>query len=80
MIGVLTGGIMNVPLGQIVTRHVRLQGITVGSGDDFLQMANAIAHHKLRPVISRVFAFEELRLALDYMLSGKHLGKICITH
>jgi NADPH:quinone reductase-like Zn-dependent oxidoreductase len=80
LIGVLSGAIMNVPLGQIVTRHVRLQGITVGSGDDFAQMAKAIAQHKLRPVISRVFAFEELGLALDYMSSGKHFGKICIKH
>jgi NADPH:quinone reductase-like Zn-dependent oxidoreductase len=80
MIGVLSGGIMNVPLGQIVTRHVRLQGITVGSGGDFAQMANAIAQHKLRPVVSRVFAFEEPRLALDYLSSGKHFGKICIKH
>jgi NADPH:quinone reductase-like Zn-dependent oxidoreductase len=80
MIGVLSGGIMNVPLGQIVTRHVRLQGITVGSGDDFAHMAKAIARHKIRPAIGRVFAFEELRLALDYMSSSKHFGKICIKH
>jgi NADPH:quinone reductase-like Zn-dependent oxidoreductase len=80
MIGVLSGGIMNVPLGQIVTRHVRLQGITVGSGDDFVHMAKAIARHKMRPAIGRVFAFEELRLALDYMSSSKHFGKICIKH
>jgi hypothetical protein len=43
-------------------------------------MANAIAQHKPRPVISRVFAFEELRLALDYMASGKHFRKIHIKH
>lgn len=80
MIGVLSGGVMNVPLGQIVTRHVRLQGITVGSGDDFTEMAKAISKHKLRPVISQVFEFEDLRLALGYMSSGKHFGKICIKH
>jgi NADPH:quinone reductase-like Zn-dependent oxidoreductase len=80
LIGVLSGAIMNVPLGQIVTRHVQLQGITVGSGDDFTQMAEAIAQHKLHPVISRVFAFEQLRVALDFMSSGKHFGKICIKH
>ena len=39
VIGVLSGATLNVPLGQIVTRHVRLQGITVGNGDDFAQMA-----------------------------------------
>lgn len=80
MIGVLSGGIMNVPLGQIVTRHIRLQGITVGSGDDFDQMAAAMTLHKIRPVIDRVFAFEELRSAMEYLASGRHFGKICIKH
>jgi NADPH:quinone reductase-like Zn-dependent oxidoreductase len=80
VIGVLSGATLNVPLGQIVTRHVRLQGITVGSGDDFAQMAGAIARHKVHPAISRVFAFEELRPALDFLASGKHFGKICIRH
>jgi NADPH:quinone reductase-like Zn-dependent oxidoreductase len=79
MIGVLSGPNMSVSLGQIVTRHVRLQGITVGSRDDFEAMANAMAHHKMRPVIDRVFAFDELREALDYLRSGKHFGKISIN-
>ena len=80
MIGVLAGGNMNIPLGPIVTRHVRLQAITVGNRDDFVKMATAIAQHKLHPAIDRVFAFEELRVALDYLSSGKHFGKICIKH
>ena len=80
MIGVLSGGIMNVPLGQIVTRHIRLQGITVGSRDDFEHMAAAMGQHKIRPVIDRVFAFEELRLALQHLSSGRHFGKICIKY
>lgn len=80
MIGVLAGGIMNVPLGPIVTRHVRLQGITVGNRDDFVKMTLAIAQHNLHPKIDRVFAFEDLRVALDYLSSGKHFGKICIKH
>lgn len=80
VIGVLAGGIMDLPLGPIVTRHVRLQGITVGNRDDFAKMAVAISQHKLHPVIDRVFAFEELRGALDYLSSGKHFGKVCIKH
>lgn len=80
MIGVLSGGTMDVSLGLIVTRHVRLQGITVGSGDDFAAMARAMALHTIRPVVDRVFAFEELRAALEYLSSGKHFGKICIRH
>ncbi len=80
VIGVLSGATLNVPLGQIVTRHVRLQGITVGNGDDFAQMARAMALHKVHPAISREFAFEELHTALDFLASGKHFGKICIRH
>jgi NADPH:quinone reductase-like Zn-dependent oxidoreductase len=80
MIGVLSGGTMSAPLGQVVTRAVRLQGITVGSGDDFAVMARAIAQHGMRPVIDRVFAFDELREALAYLATGKHFGKIAIAH
>lgn len=81
MIGVLSGGVMDARLGLIVTRHVRLQGITVGSRDDFLTMARAMAQHQLHPALDdRVFAFEDLHQALDYLASGQHFGKICIQH
>ncbi len=81
MIGVLSGGVMDTRLGPIVTRHVRLQGITVGSRDDFLAMTRAMAQHQLHPVVDeRVFAFEEFHQALDYLASGQHFGKICIQH
>jgi NADPH:quinone reductase-like Zn-dependent oxidoreductase len=43
-------------------------------------MTRAIALHRLEPVIDRVFAFEELRPALDHMASGAHFGKISIRH
>lgn len=78
MIGVLSGGRMNASLGLVVTRHVRLQGITVGSRDDFLAMSAAIARHRLQPVVDRVFSFAELHAALEYLSSGQHFGKICV--
>lgn len=78
MIGVLSGGRMDASLGLVVTRHVRLQGITVGSRDDFLAMSAAITRHRLQPVVDRVFSFAELHAALDYLSSGQHFGKICV--
>jgi len=80
MIGVLSGGKMDVRLGPIVTRAVRLQGITVGSREDFEAMVRAIAQHRLQPVVDKVFPFDELRPALDYLASGAQFGKICIRH
>ncbi len=80
MIGVLAGSTMDASLGMVVTRHVRLQGITVGSADGFREMTRAIALHAMRPVIDKVFAFAELHQALQHLASGKHFGKICISH
>ncbi|MEW5863827.1 MAG: NAD(P)-dependent alcohol dehydrogenase [Pseudomonadota bacterium] len=80
MIGVLSGGRLSAPLGLVVTRQVRLQGITVGHRDGFEAMARAIGQHRLQPVVDRVFAFEELKEALAYLKSGAHFGKVCIRH
>lgn len=80
MIGVLSGGMLSAPLGLVVTRQVRLQGITVGSRDGFEAMLRAIDQHRLVPVTDRVFAFEELKEAMAYLKSGAHFGKVCIRH
>jgi NADPH:quinone reductase-like Zn-dependent oxidoreductase len=77
LIGVLSGGgdVNPVP---ILMKSVRVQGIFVGSRAMFEDMARAIALHGLRPVVDRVFPFEEAREALKYMESGSHFGKIAI--
>ncbi|MGB0127249.1 MAG: NAD(P)-dependent alcohol dehydrogenase, partial [Rhodocyclaceae bacterium] len=80
LIGVLSGANPELKLGPVVTRQIRLQGITVGNRDGFEAMARAIAQHRLNPVVGRVFAFEELRAALDYLASGTHFGKVCLRH
>ncbi len=80
MIGVLSGSTMAASLGLIVTRQVRLQGVTVGHRDGFEAMARAIEQHQVRPVIDRIFAFAELKEALAYLKSGAQFGKVCIAH
>lgn len=80
MIGVLSGGALQASLGHIVTRQVRLQGITVGCRDDFEQMCRAIEQHGVVPVIDETFGFEELVPAMERLKSGRQFGKICIRH
>lgn len=80
MIGVLSGSTMSASLGHVVTRQVRLQGVTVGHRDGFEAMLRAIDQHGLRPVVDRVFAFEDLKEALAYLRSGAQFGKVCIAH
>ncbi|MFK7860081.1 MAG: NAD(P)-dependent alcohol dehydrogenase [Granulosicoccus sp.] len=79
LIGVLSGLAMDASLGPIVTRQVRLQGITVGHRDGFEAMLKAMAQHQPRPVIDKVFEFDELLAALDHVRHGGHFGKTVIN-
>jgi NADPH:quinone reductase-like Zn-dependent oxidoreductase len=78
LIGILTGAGKIDPM-PVLMKSIRLQGIYVGSRDMFEAMNRALAVHKIRPVIDRVFPFAEAREALKYMESAAHFGKIVIT-
>lgn len=80
MIGILSGAAMSTSLGLIITRQVRLQGITVGHRDGLEAMLRAMSQHQIRPVIDKVFNFEELKESFDYIKTGQQFGKICINH
>jgi NADPH:quinone reductase-like Zn-dependent oxidoreductase len=62
----------------ILGKQIQVQGIFVGSRDMFEAMNRAIALHRLRPAIDRVFSFEEARDAMRYLESQAHFGKIVI--
>lgn len=78
LIGVLAGG-GDVNLMPILMRGIKVQGIFVGSREMFEDMNAAIALHKMKPVVDRVFPFAEAREAYEYMERGAHFGKIAIT-
>lgn len=80
MIGILSGSSMTTSLGLIITRQVRLQGVTVGHRDGFEAMIRAIDQHKIQPVVDRIFGFEDLKEAMAYLKSGAQFGKVCIAH
>lgn len=77
LIGVLAGIGQVDPL-PILMKSVCVQGIFVGSRTMFEDMNRAISLAQLRPVVDRVFPFEELREAMRYMESGAHFGKIVL--
>jgi NADPH:quinone reductase-like Zn-dependent oxidoreductase len=77
LIGVLAGGTQFDPRLMMV-KGVRLQGIYVGSREMFEEMNRAISLARIRPVIDRVFEFDQLLNALQHMENGAHLGKICL--
>jgi NADPH:quinone reductase-like Zn-dependent oxidoreductase len=78
LIGNLTGTATEVLLTSILMRRVRVQGIYVGSRETFEALNRAVALHRLRPVVDRVFPLAETRAAFEHMAAGRHLGKIIV--
>lgn len=78
LIGVLSGTSADLDLLPIVMNQVRVQGVMVGSKTGLEDLAKELTQHKIKPVIDRVFGFEEAREALSYLESGAHFGKVCI--
>jgi NADPH:quinone reductase-like Zn-dependent oxidoreductase len=78
LIGVLTGFAGTVPTMVLMDRHQKLQGLTVGSRLQQVEMIRAINATGVRPVIDRTFDLPDLAQAFRYEASGQHFGKICI--
>jgi NADPH:quinone reductase-like Zn-dependent oxidoreductase len=78
VIGVLTGFTGGVEIVPILVGSLHVDGIYVGSRDMFESMNRAIAESKLKPVIDRVFEFDEAPAAYHHLRSAKHFGKIVI--
>ncbi|MFF7651708.1 zinc-binding dehydrogenase [Streptomyces sp. NPDC007983] len=57
-----------------------LRAIGGGSRSDLEDMIRVIAAYKLRPVIDRVFPFEEAPVAASSMERGGRFGKVVIQH
>jgi NADPH:quinone reductase-like Zn-dependent oxidoreductase len=78
LIGVLTGGAGQINPLPILMRNIRVQGIFVGTREMFEAMNRAIALHKLKPVVDRVFPFSDAVAAFRYMETAAHFGKVAI--
>lgn len=78
IIGGLSGGAHELNPGLIFSKRANVQGISVGSMETFEQMNAAIAANAIKPVIDRVFGFNEVKAAFQHMGAGAHFGKIVV--
>lgn len=78
LVGLLAGTTAPVETFLIAERNARLHGILVGSRAMFERMNATIAKHRVRPVVDRVYALEEVGAALRHLESGTHFGKVCV--
>jgi NADPH:quinone reductase-like Zn-dependent oxidoreductase len=64
----------------LFTAGAVLRPVATGSRAHFLEVNRAVAAHRLRPVIDRVFPFDRVPEAFTYCESGGGFGKVVISH
>lgn len=79
LIGILAGTDGEVNPIPVLMKSLRLQGVYVGSRAMFEDMNAALAANRIKPVIDKVYPFEEVREALELMERAAHFGKIVVT-
>jgi NADPH:quinone reductase-like Zn-dependent oxidoreductase len=65
---------------MLVGKNLNLRGVTVGSRKMMEDLLAAMVRSKQKPVIDKVFGFNDAAAAYTHMLSQSHLGKIVIKH
>lgn len=78
IIGVLSGAKTDLALTRVLMNVVNLQGILVGDRASFEAMNRAVSEARMRPVVDRVFGFDEAPGAFEHVAGGSHFGKVCI--
>ena len=78
IIGVLTGPPAQINAARIFAKRANVQGISVGSTQMFEAMNAAIAGNNIKPVIDRVFGFDEAKAAYHHLAAAGHFGKVAI--
>jgi NADPH:quinone reductase-like Zn-dependent oxidoreductase len=64
---------------SILLGGVLVRGVMVGSRDMFEALNQAVEVAGISPVIDRVFAFDEVKRAYEYLQAAGHMGKVVVT-
>lgn len=78
-IGVLTGFNARPDIQSLQFKNATIDGVCVGSAAQLARLNAFLAKHAIRPVIDRVFEFEQAEQAYAHLRSGAHFGKVVIA-
>jgi NADPH:quinone reductase-like Zn-dependent oxidoreductase len=79
-IGRLSDAASTIDMNLLYNSVATLRVIFAGSRAQFIAMNRAIAVNRLKPIIDRVFAFEEVVDAFRYYEEAQPFGKVVIRH
>jgi zinc-binding alcohol dehydrogenase/oxidoreductase len=76
--GATRGNPSGVVARRVFWKQLNVLGSTMGSPEDFRSMIAFVTEHQIRPVVDRVFPFNEGEAAFRWMDDGMQFGKIVI--
>ncbi len=79
VVGSTSNPVPELPLRDVVMRHILVGGMAVGSVAQLRDLVTFVEQHDIRPIIDRRFPLEHLGDAFRYQLTGAHLGKIVVS-
>jgi len=78
LIGVLAGMTGDTGPHPLMMKGSSMHGIAVGNRTMFEEMNRALEANQIRPVVDKVFPFEDAAAAFRYQASGEFMGKIVV--
>lgn len=76
--GRTAGDIPNLPTRLLYWKQISIHGTTMGTRDEFLSMIDFLESRNLKPIIDKVFAFDQINEAVKRMEQGDQFGKIVL--
>jgi NADPH:quinone reductase-like Zn-dependent oxidoreductase len=82
IVGIVSGfggeGLNMLP-GMLIGNNARIQGLSVGSRENFEDMNRALTQNQSKPIVETVYPWTRAKEAFEDMQAGKHFGKIALT-
>lgn len=76
--GGTTGPIEIIPQ-RLFWNQATLKGTTMGSNRDFAAMLEFVDEHRIRPIVARVFPFDQVNEAFAYLKNTSQFGKVVLS-
>lgn len=76
--GATLGNPSDLDVRKIFWNQITLKGTTMGSDRDFEDMLDFVTHHHIKPIIDRVFDFDQAATAFERMQLGAQVGKLVL--
>jgi zinc-binding alcohol dehydrogenase/oxidoreductase len=77
--GRTAGDIPDIPTRMLYWKQLSIHGTTMGTRDEFLSMLDFLESRNLKPIIDKVYPFDQINEAMQRMKQGDQFGKIVLN-